>query len=418
MSNGLAIAAVTTTLTRLLQELPQDELEPGEGIEVTARPLDKASQNVQGNRINLFLYQTTLNGAWRNTDIPRQTRPSEVGQPPLAVDLHYLISAFTDSADDHRSHRLLGRAMRILHDHPVLDRKDIRTALEAADLHAQIERIRIRPAQMSNDESSKLWSAFHTPYRLSTAYEVSVVLIEGGRASRSPLPVLKRGSKDQGVVTVASPPPTLVEARPPRPFPSARLGDAVTLVGSHLGGGNLIARFANPHLPAPIEVEPSLDATADGLTVAIRDAGQDPDALVRWVAGFYTAAVVVKQPGVPVWTTNEVPLALAPIIAVSPPTAAPGNLQLTVTCRPRVRDTQRAVLLFADRQASPTTLSTPADSAEPTTLTFALGQVSAGTYTVRLRVDGVDSIPLPIARPGTPTPSEFDRQQQVEVNAP
>jgi hypothetical protein len=427
MSNGLAIAAVTTTLTRLLERLPKeppDPADPFDVVEVTARPLDKASQSVQRDRLNLFLYQTALNGAWRNTDMPLRTGG---GHPPLALDLSYLLSAFSDSLDDHRSHQLLGRAMRLLHDHALLGREEIKTALELSELHAQIDRIRIVPVPMSLEELSKLWTAFQTQYRLSAAYQVSVVLIESRRPPSSPLPVLRRGAEDQGVTAVASPGPTLHEARPPVPLPSARLGDDITLVGANLSGAESLVRFANPHLEAPVTRPPAAGGTPETLKVTFGDA-QEAGLLARWVPGFYTVSLVVTRANLPSWTTNEVPLGLAPRITVSPLTAAPGDVGLTITARPRIRNDQRVLLLVSGIEAgappgtpmfaaqlAPVTRTTPADEGEPTTLTFMVPALKRGTYTVRLRVDGVDSIPLPPPQADGQPQLAFDRDQQVVV---
>ena len=52
--------------------------------------------------------------------------------------------------------------------------------------------IRITPEPLTVDEMSKLWSSFQKEYRMSTAYQASVVLIESDRRARAPLPVLTR----------------------------------------------------------------------------------------------------------------------------------------------------------------------------------------------------------------------------------
>ena len=70
-------------------------------------------------------------------------------------------------------------------------------------------------------------------------------------------------------------------------------------------------------------------------------------------------------------------------------------------------------LIFGDQQVVPATIVTPADTTQPTTLTFSVEGVLAGTYVVRLRVDGVDSIPVRTS--GPPALLEFDPAQQVIV---
>lgn len=176
MSNSLAIAAVTATLRHLLDH-GLNACVPG--TKVTTRPPDKARDAQAGNQVNLFLYHTQTNAAWRNIDLSPGT-----AQPPLALNLYYLLSAYGQNDDDPDpySHRLLGEAMRLLHVQPVLDPAAIQGALEGNNLHLQAERVRITLQPLSLEEMTKLWSACQTQYRLSVAYEVSVVLIDGSGA--------------------------------------------------------------------------------------------------------------------------------------------------------------------------------------------------------------------------------------------
>ncbi len=119
---------------------------------------------------------------------------------------------------------------------------------------------------MGTDEMSKLWTAIQSHYRPSAAYQVSVVLIEGTRPGRSPLPVLSRGiidpatHRDRGVVVspdLLPPLPTLFTAAPPREQSGARLGEIVTISGVRLAGAGHRVRLTHRLLPAPVELDPS-----------------------------------------------------------------------------------------------------------------------------------------------------------------
>jgi hypothetical protein len=111
--------------------------------------------------------------------------------------------------------------------------------------------------------------------------------------------------------------------------------------------------------------------------------------------------------------SNEIAFALAPMIAVSPNAAPPGTIVLTVTSEPRIASGQRVLLLFGDQQIEPDAINTPADTAQPTTLTFTVAGDAGTDYVVRLRVDGVDSIPVSYS--GTPPQAGFDPAQRVTV---
>src|SRR5262245_21427962 len=214
MSSALAIAAVTAVLKDLLNNGLIDHNVTGAvggNVNVTALPPDRvfAPGTPEGNQLNLFLHQVTPNAGWRNVGLPsRGSRGERLSNPPLALDLHYLLTAY--GAEDFNAEILLGYAMQLLHETPVLARDAIRAALipptvtgailppalqalAASDLADQVEQLKICPAFLNTEELSKLWSALQAHYRPTAAYQVSVVLIEATRSTRTPLPVLTRG---------------------------------------------------------------------------------------------------------------------------------------------------------------------------------------------------------------------------------
>lgn len=425
MSNPLAIAAVTATLRNLLlQGLTDDGF--GDNVSVTTQPLDKARDNNtnRGNQVNLFLYQTQLSPAWRNMDMPGQVKSGETSYSPLALNLYYLLTAYGPENDDVDlfGHQLLGRAMSILHDNPVLRTAQIENALPDTDLHRQLERVRITPQPMSLEDLSKLWTTFQTQYRTSTTYEVSVVLIESKRPTRTPLPVLQRGRTDQGVDMIASPSPSLRQVRSANQKPAAELGDLLTLMGEQLDSSDtLTVQFRHSLLTAPLSLIPLPERKASELQVQLPDPVDTPEVASAWPAGFFTLSLLVQRPNLLTWTTNEIPLVLAPRIttnspAVASPGAIPeapqGDVPVTLTCIPQVRPEQRVLLLFGDRQIPVQSISTPANSSAPTTLTFLVENAHPGTYILRLRVDGVDSIPIDF----TTRPPQFVNSQKVTIN--
>jgi hypothetical protein len=410
MSNAMAIAATTATLRSLLSAgIPRLDASLND-LEVTAQPLDKARSGVSKAQLNLFLYQTVFNAAWRNSEHPRQVRPGETGFPALALNLHYVLTAYGrgESDNDAVSHRVLGGAMSVLHDHPLLGADEIRTALAGNDLFAQLERVRITPQPMTIEEMSKLWTSFQTNYRLSSAYEVSVVLIDSARATATPLPVLTRGKDDSGVVAQAdleSPYPNLKEITIPRQQPSVRLGDELKLLGGHLDGTNLGVLFKHLRWVEARRLAPSAGANAGEVTVVI------PDQPADWPAGFYTVTVTVQRPTESYdRVTNELSFGLAPrISSITPdPAARDGNdaVTLTVTVRPEVLPEQRATLLLGSREI----LADP-HPAQTDQLVFQVPDVAPGKPRVRVRIDGVDSLLVDRST----TPPRFDPSQQVEI---
>ena len=392
-ASALAIAATTATLRGVLAK--------GLNItNVTVRPLDAARLNSTGEQVNLFLYQTLPDAAWRNRDIPRRIRPGETAQPPLPLTLYYLITAYGDEDNDLKSHALLGRAMSVLHDYPVLGATEIKDAtsgdadLKDTTLHEQVERVRITLQPLTFEEMSKLWTTFQTHYRTSAAYQVSVVLVESMRTAIVPLPVLRQGEQDRGPEVVAGSLPFIEELRIPltgqfntlddvrsaRTLPNAQITDQIAILGANFSGGQARVRLTHAFLPG-VQVDlPPLALNDETITFQ----------LPNLPVGFYKVAVIVSRTNERDRFSNEVILAVAPTITISPTSAlAAGAITLTVTTVPQIALTPRASLLFNNKEVTPEPRAAAADP-----FVFKLGIVPAGDYVVRLRVDGVDSIPI------------------------
>lgn len=420
MSNALAIAGVTAVLKDLLDSGLIDHQATdalGAGITVSSLapdvvPIDGADA---APRLNLFLYQVTPNAAWRNVDLPsRDSNGRRVGNPPLALDLHYLLTAY--GIAELQAEVLLGYGMQLLHENPVLPREAIRTALNpspvngallpsvyqalrSADLAEQVEMLKITPSAMNAEEMSRLWSALQAHYRPTAAFQVSVVLIEPQRPAISPLPVLTRGrfvpelQRDEGVIVtpgLVPPYPTLESAfAAAHATPSTlQLGDAVTLRGHHLAGTNRAIVLRNDRFG--VEEEIAVPNGTDEATFAFNVPNLPADLPV----GVYRLELRVLRPGeADPRTSNALPVALAPAITTFPPIAmarsATNVLSLTIGCQPELRVGQKVTLLMDTREApaQPFTANTATLDFE-----FADAPPAGGTPLLRLKVDGIESL--------------------------
>jgi len=446
MSSPLAIGAVSAVLRNLLDNGMVEQVALGTTVNVTATAPDLIHLDAPDEppQLNIFLYQVTPNAALRNHELPsRSARGERIGNPPLALDLHYLVTAY--GRTDFQAEILLGYAMHLLHERPMLDRPAIRRALDpspldvsmlpptfqalaASDLADQMEAIRITPIVMSIEEMSKLWSAIQSHYRPSAAYHVSVLLIDAQRPAISPLPVLSRGPvdpatmRDRGVVVTPDllpPVPTLFIARPLAQQTSARLGEVVTVSGVRLVGTAPTALLTHRLVTTPIEIAVVPNANGTEFTLALPD---DAAAQAALAPGMWQLILRVTPPGEPSpRETNAIalPIAAAPVIGADAPLGlpaasalrggAPPRVTVTLHSRPQVRLGQRATLALdgASAEADPR-----ADAADPLVFVFP-DSVPAGNRWVRLRVDGIDS-PL-VLRTG-PAPV-FDPSQQIGVPA-
>ena len=404
MSNPMAIAAVTATVRNLLEQGINRDASLN-FTAVTVRSPDKARQDSDtGNQINLFLYHTLPNAAWRNQDMPRQVRAGEQGYPPLALNLAYLLTAYGRDNDEIISHRLLGQAMSVLHDHPLLGANEIEAALANNDLHTQVERVRLTPMPLSLEELSKLWTTFQTQYRISAFYQAAVVLIESSRAVQSALPVLQRGKQDRGAdVQAANALPILEQVQLPPQQSGVRLAETLTLEGRHFFDAPVLVRVRHFRLSAPLDIP----ATSTGTSVSVPLQINPATDATTFPAGFYTVAVVVTRNDHQ-WSSNELPFVLAPRLTNLPLSVARvgGTATITLACTPAVQPEQRAVLLMGDREIVANAHSTVTSSLE-----FEVSNATAGSFLVRLRVDGADSLLVD----QTSTTPNFDQSQKVTI---
>jgi Pvc16 N-terminal domain len=197
VSSALAIASVTSILKDLLDSRLIDHAVTSRvgDVTVTALPPDRIPVGAdERGQLNLFLYRMTPHSGWRIVD-PSSSAGSP---PPLALNLHYLLTAYGEQ--DFQAEILLGYAMQLLHETPLLPSETIRevlasisrngatgrgdtvhSAVSVFDLADHVEQLSVRPEFLSTDETSKLWSALQARYRPSAAYEVSTVSIEAHR---------------------------------------------------------------------------------------------------------------------------------------------------------------------------------------------------------------------------------------------
>ncbi|MCC5642555.1 DUF4255 domain-containing protein [Nostoc sp. CHAB 5824] len=405
MSNVLSIAAVTAVLKVLLENgLVSDPIAASIGdVIVTALPPDRISVEADERaQINLFLYQVTQN---RNVDWVSQefrSRHSRINgnprspTPPLALDLHYLLTAY--GAKDFQAELLLGYAMHLLHKTPAITSDIIESTLinasttntssafsqavasiSVADLAEQIGQIKLTPEFFNMEETSKLWSALQTHYRPSATYLASMVLIESSND--------KSESFDMMPLSQPSIEQVLAPAKTDQMIVA---GTTLVIRGKRLRGEITRVRLGNTEtLLVPQEVKetqisllvpPDLYASVQGVQVVhltMGNAGQTDHVVESKVAAFVLHPTIT-----------------ALVAEVENSGDNLRTAEIIVKFQPKVGKAQRVVLLLNEVSSdSPGAYSffVAPRTQDTDAITIPVKNVKPGTYIVRVQVDGAES---------------------------
>jgi hypothetical protein len=440
MSNFLAIGGVSATLQALLRdrmELPAGVVRANLQVTISTPQPEDDTQAAEPTRVNLFLYRTTENAFLKNQMIPGQGHPSEYGHPPLSLVLHYLLTAYgaTDEqglVNETRAHFLLGSAMRVLWDFPIITEQLMTvnppgTQILHVSLRGEFEQVKICLDPLSLEDISKIWTALTRPYRLSAAYTVSVVQIESRRLRTLPAPVLTRR-----IHLVVSKRPQITDVYRTPVLPGEPIGDnrahllqELTIEGKNFRAARTYVKLGTLE---PIAIVPVSDSE---LRIVVPDDTYPVDAdhpLPRPIPladqlrpGPVSVEVQTLQPGEVVeggldrgvvntedrrQNSNQGVFLLAPEVSViNPPNVAVANVGATVLTvngrRLFEAGGPKSVVLVGD-VSIPVVNPGPGGVVQSDTsvrvslnaLTLTTPPVPAGTYPVRMMVNGVQSMEL------------------------
>jgi hypothetical protein len=336
------LSLVTTTLVRLLERyVPMSPVwggAPPVGLVVTGDPPDLVKQLAGDHVLAVYLFHVEEDPGRKNDFVPVSS-----GQGPpvrfqsLGLNLYFLLAAYGGSQPNlgayRREQRLIGIAMKALHDHAIIDRSTVipNPAFAGdeeafpAELRDQEDRLRITAQPVALDQASQMWQAANVPRRLATVYQVGVVLLEAEPALTPP-PALHRAlDVAPGTLpTIASTASTVVfvdaagASHPIEVSPAlVEVGETFTIRGTGLGAAELRISAADGRWDPP-----SADATS--WIAARRD--DRIDAVVRPVVGrdlvpgsYAISAVVGRAEAI-----GSIAITAA-IAGVSPATVAPGG---------------------------------------------------------------------------------------------
>jgi hypothetical protein len=358
--------------------------------------------------VNLFLYRVTPNMAGQNADVPtRRADGSLLRQPQVAFDLHYLLTFYGDDTTLD-TQRLLGATVLQLHSLPVLSRDLVRQVqkhvpfLNGSNLADQIDVVRVRPANLTLDETNKLWMTFpNVDYVLSVAYIAGVVLIESDNPPpASALPVL-----GWQVRAVPSSLASIDSIQPQEVDLPASSPTQITLLGSNLDPSDAVS-FTTPGQIAPLLGIVQAGMGGQQLVVTL-PLGLSPGVNTVRLTQLETPPSPSSDPPRPLAQSNVAAFVVRPTILHIVHGSPTGYLVVALSTP--VGPRQQASLLLNQVNASAAyALPATPRTAQTAMLQFDLtgiwtasvppelvggqgGSVPPGKYLVRVRVDGAES---------------------------
>lgn len=375
MSNAKIIGDVTTMLGEYLST-PL-------GNPIGYAALDRINS---ATVLNLYLYQIVQNAARMNDDLRWKTQPGQAARRPLVLSLRYLLTVVTENQIE--GQEKLGAAMLLLHKAPSL------RPHTPAVLPYEVAHITLRPLTL--DEFEKIWGGVPGAHRLSVGYDVDVVVLEDDEPVVAPLPVLTRiisvspsiGARGVPTLDAVEIAPNDVDRwlmrRAKRQRAIADIDDILLLSGEMLDD---VTEAVIRSVRQPVrEVRIRPNRNADGslaldegrLCFKLRNATPLSDLAIGQPSSIELELTNDRK-------TNKAFFTLAPaFLPLAAYSANTPGQTITMTPQP-VPLPEQDVELFLN--GDPLERSGAG-------LAFKLPLLDAGTYQIRLRVDGVDSMSL------------------------
>jgi hypothetical protein len=397
MSNAMSVAAVTATLTTMIQAAV-DELELTPRPVVAAGDLDDAGDN---NRVFVHLLRVSRNQALSTSDLPHRSADGALRtRAQAALDLHYLI--VFRGRNPHVTQLMLAGCAAALHAYPGLTRPWLEAAVTD---HPEItghdlldaELVRLTPEPMSVDELTRVW-ALYSPGQFGPTLAVVAgpVLVEVGSEPGEVLPVRTIGLGAHPFTTVR------LDTVAGPDGPGAPVHTAEPMPPLLLFGAGLMAADGE-----------TVDVLIDGTVVPHTESA---DHLVVDASTVRPGRhqVVVRRTSPPlapdvsqtkrIQESDPVLLVVTPLLGAVTPTTSAGSSaglrtgRVRAAMKPSLRPESRTRLLL-DSQAldPPVSLALrpnlPAGNGPFANVNYPVEDAPAGTYRVTLEVDGARSLP-------------------------
>jgi hypothetical protein len=303
--------------------------------------LPEPPARITGEGLGFYLYHAVENKTYANFPPPGSDR-TPVRLFPMGLTLYYQLSAnsiLDDGTGAYNEQRMMGIAMKVLHDYPIIDDDTQINGITvmATNLRGKNNRFKVMFLPVPYNEAVNYWTAGSTPVRLSAYYEVSVIFLEPEEPTSYAGRVLTYGNyiftEGQPVITASqnllsfSVPgqsnPVQIKLQPAQAPP----GDSIDFFGTGFNGNQLNLLLLNTRWPEPALATPGWNpakTAGNQLTVTIGEKATLANAgtVVDVLPGLYNARVqvirTVRLPGGEVRSftslSNQTPFTISPRI--------------------------------------------------------------------------------------------------------
>lgn len=276
--------------------------------------LPEPPARITGEGLGFYLYHAMENKTYSNFPAPGTDR-TPVRLLPMGLTLYYQLSAnsiLDDGTGAYNEQRMMGIAMKVLHDYPQID-DDTQingVTVMATNLLGKNNRFKVTILPVPYNEAVNYWTAGSAPVRLSAYYEVSVIFLEPEEPTTYAGRVLTYGNyiftEGQPTITASQnilsfpvpgqPDPVQIRLQPAQAPP----GNTIDLFGTGFSGEQINLLLLNQRWPEPALATPGWNPTRTAqnqltVTVGTQATLQQAGTVVTVLPGMYNARVQVVR---------------------------------------------------------------------------------------------------------------------------
>jgi hypothetical protein len=172
MADYRAVAAVTEAMASLLESRYMPDTFGGQQLIFKVYRAKDFAEPMQTG-VSVFLYRISVDRA-ANTSILSPLPGGRPGRTPMALDLHFLMTAWARDAS--LQHAIASWMMRVLYDNPYLPAELLNRIVP--DSFRSDETVRIFLAASAPEILFRVWKLIGQAYEISVLYEARTVMVE------------------------------------------------------------------------------------------------------------------------------------------------------------------------------------------------------------------------------------------------